>query len=246
MSFMINKTNVWENGYKAVSIIQFFLVIILFISLPLWSKLKNGQETSTEKSKTNSNVLSIPGVKIALLGFFCYCAVEATTGLWGASYLVQIKGISKEIAAGWISTFYLGITLGRFINGFLAIGLNSKTLIRMGQGLISSGVIMLFFVSGWGNLVAILLIGLGCAPIYPSMLHETPNRFGKENSSALMGIQMASAYIGTTFVPPMIGLISDKLSLKIYPVALLALTIIMGISSEIINRKRCYLETKNA
>ncbi|WFA07767.1 MFS transporter [Tissierella sp. Yu-01] len=242
MSFMINKTNVWENGYKAVSIIQFFLVIFLFISLPLWKKFKNGQKTSNEKSKAKRNVLSISGVKIALLGFFGYCAVEATTGLWGASYLVQIKGISKEIAAGWISTFYLGITLGRFINGFLTIGLNSKTLIRIGQSLILSGVIMLFFVSGWGNLIAILFIGLGCAPIYPSMLHETPNRFGKENSSALMGIQMASAYIGTTFVPPIVGLVSDKISLKIYPLALLILTIVMVISSEIINKKGSYIE----
>lgn len=242
MAFMINKTNVWQNGYKAVSIIQFLLVAILFISLPLWNMFKNGQDISNDNSNTNKNVLSIPGVKVALLGFLCYCAVEATTGLWGASYLVQIKGISKDIAAGWISAFYLGITLGRFITGFLTIGLNSKSLIRIGQILILSGVSMLFFVSGWGNMIAILFIGIGCAPIYPSMLHETPNRFGKENSSILMGIQMASAYIGTTFIPPIIGLISDKVSLGIYPVALLVITIIMGISSETMNKKESYVE----
>lgn len=238
MAFMINKTNVWNNGYKTVSIIQFLLVIVLFLSLPLWSKFRNGQENSNEESNSNKNVLSIPGVKVALLGFLCYCAVETTTGLWGASYLVQIKGISKEVAAGWISTFYLGITLGRFINGFLTIGLRSKRLIRIGQILIIMGVILLFTVSGWGNMIAILFIGLGCAPIYPSMLHETPNRFGKENSSILMGIQMASAYIGTTFVPPIVGLVSDKVGLGIYPVALLVLTIIMGISSEIMNKNK--------
>lgn len=236
MSFMLLKTGEWQNGYRMVSIIQFVLVGLLFISLPMWKRFQEGVEVSKEKFTSNEKVLDIPGVKMALLGFFCYCAVETTAGLWGASYMVQIKGISKEIAAGWLTAYYFGITIGRLVNGFLTMKLESKNLIRIGQILIGAGAILLFFVSGWGNMVGLLFIGAGCAPIYPSMLHETPHRFGKENSSRLMGIQMASAYVGTTLVPPVVGLISSQVSLSVYPMAIIILTLLMVVSSEIVNK----------
>jgi len=237
MSTAISQKGSWQNGYLSIAIIQICLVIILLVSLPLWKSFHaNVQEDAIVEDK-NQHVFQLPGIRTALLGFFCYCALESTAGLWGASYLVQTKGVAAAVAAGWISMYYLGIAIGRFINGFITAKWSNPTLIRGGQIIIGIGAILLMiFNQTYVNLLGLILIGLGCAPIFPSMLHETPVRFGKNNSSKLMGMQMAVAYIGATLVPPALGLLSAMVGIQFYPVFILVLLVVMVISSEKINK----------
>lgn len=237
MSVVISQSGLWQKGYLIVAIIQISLVIILLISLPLWKLFREDGQEDTIVEDNNQPILRLQGIRPALLGFFCYCALESTAGLWGASYLVQAKGIAADIAAGWISVYYLGITIGRFLNGFITAKFSNPVLIRNGQLIIGIGaILLLFFNQPFINLVGLVFIGMGCAPIYPSMLHETPVRFGKNNSSKVMGLQMAFAYMGATFMPPILGLIMDKAGIQLYPVFIFVLLIIMVIGSEKINK----------
>lgn len=238
MSAAIASTGNWRNGYLIVACIQISLVFILLFSLPIWRKFKEESgETEEAHGEKDENVLKLPGIFPAMIGFFCYCALESTAGLWGASYLVQSKGISAAVAAGWVSMFYLGITIGRFVNGIFTAKFSNPVLIRVGQVIIGIGaVILLVFDWKFANPIGLTLIGIGCAPIYPSMLHETPVRFGKNNSGSLMGLQMAFAYVGATVIPPVLGLIMGWISTTFYPVFLLILLVIMFLGSEEVNR----------
>lgn len=233
MAACISQIGSWQRGYLIVAVIQACLVIILLLTLPIWRTFNNDlQEGEVIESKDES-IFKLPGIRPALIGFFCYCALESTAGLWGASFLVQTRGVTAAVAAGWVSMYYLGITIGRFINGFITAKLSNPTLIRCGQLVIGIGAcLLLIFNQSYVNLIALILIGMGCAPIYPSMLHETPVRFGKNNSSRLMGIQMAFAYIGTTLVPPMLGLIMGAIGIQFYPIFILMLLVVMFVSSE--------------
>ena len=237
MSLAISKSGAWQNGYLTVAIIQICLVIILLISLPLWKLQGETEQKNIEQEDEKDSLTKLPGIFPAFFGFFFYCALESTAGLWGASYLLLTKGVSAEIAAGWISLYYFGITIGRFFNGFFTAKFSNTALIRCGQLMIGIGAILLiFFSQSYIYLFGLILIGLGCAPIYPSMLHETPVRFGKHNSGKLMGMQMAFAYTGATFVPPVLGLIMGKSGMQFYPLFVLLLLIAMGLSSERTNR----------
>lgn len=239
MSFFIRKNNNWRMGYGVIAILQIILVACLILSLPLWKKFQQEETEQTTDSVDIkiSKLISLPGAKPALTSFFCYCAIEATAGLWGSSYLVTAKGISAEVAARWISLYYLGITIGRFLSGFLSLKMNNKTLIRLGQIIILVGVALLALpLFDIFQMFAFILIGLGCAPIYPAMLHETPNRFGKEISQGIMGIQMAVAYVGGTFMSPLFGLLSKLIGFQWFPAFLLFLVAIMLVSSEMMNK----------
>jgi len=245
MSLFIAKNSGWRKGYFTISMIQFSLVFLLFITLPLWKRFeKNDEEASIDEEKNTEKIspLKIPGVKLVLVSFVCYCAAEATAGLWGSSYLVN-KGLSPDDASIGISLFYGGITLGRFLSGFLTIKLNNCILIRLGQvTCIIGAVCLLLPLPTYFSLVGLILVGLGCAPIYPCMLHETPNRFGISASQSIMGLQMAFAYIGSTFMPPILGFIASKTSIMIFPYFLLCYMLIMLIGSEKINvfiKKNC-------
>ncbi|MGL5314602.1 MAG: MFS transporter [Peptostreptococcaceae bacterium] len=244
MSLYLLKSNGWRMGYATIGIIQAVLVICLFISLPLWKKfeVKDNDEESNSKEVKVSTLLKLPGAKPALLSFFCYCSVELTTGLWASSFLVVNNGMHAELAAKWVSLYYLGITVGRFLAGFIAMKLNNKAMIRMGQIIAVLGALLLVMpIPNSIQLFGLILIGLGCAPIYPAMLHETPNRFGKEMSQGIMGIQMATAYVGSTFVPPLFGMISKFTGFGLLPYFILILIIIMLVSSERTN-VTCYKE----
>lgn len=236
MSARIAKNGSWQNGYQVIAMLQICFVFILFLSLPIWRRFLDKKEEEVVVEEAAKNVFRLPGVSFSLLGFFSYCAIESTAGLWGASYLVLEKGVATDLAAGYISMYYLGITIGRFINGFVT-KLSSKMLIRISQMIILSGaVLMIVSNHNYINLVGLILIGFGCAPIFPSMLHETPNRFGKNNSAKLMGIQMAFAYIGSTFVPPAFGLLSDQIGIQYYPIFILGFLILLVFGSEKINK----------
>ena len=239
MSLYLLRENGWRMGYATIGIIQAILVVCLFISLPLWKKfeVKNNKEENLHSDVKVSALLKLPGAKPALISFFCYCSVELTTGLWASSFLVINNGLSAELAAKWVSLYYLGITVGRFLAGFIAIKLDNKQMIRMGQIIALVGALFLIIpISNNLQLLGLILIGLGCAPIYPAMLHETPNRFGEELSQGIMGIQMATAYVGSTFMPPLFGMISKFSGFGILPYFLLILIIAMLASSEIVSK----------
>ena len=235
MSLFLLNQNGWRIGYATIGIIQAILVICLFISLPLWRQFETTQKVEEEDDNgiKIKSLLKIPGAKPTLIAFFCYCAVELTTGLWASSYLVVNDGLAVELAAKWASFYYLGITVGRFIAGFLTMKLTNKQMIRIGQTICIIGAILLVLpITSVFKLIGLIFIGLGCAPIYPAMLHETPNRFGKELSQRLMGIQMATAYVGSTLIPPLFGALSKVLGLQMLPYFLLIFLIIMLVSSE--------------
>ena len=240
MSVYLLKDNGWRLGYATIGIIQAILVVCLFISLPIWRKFEAPNNNEEEKSSEVkvSILLKLPGAKAALISFLCYCAVELTTGLWASSFLVMNNGLSTERAAKWVSFYYLGITVGRFLSGFMAMKFNNKQMIRIGQVIsILGAAILTLSLSESLQLAGLIAIGLGCAPIYPAMLHETPNRFGKELSQGIMGIQMATAYIGSTFIPPLFGAISQLIGFKFLPIFLLIFMVIMLVSSEHVNKK---------
>jgi fucose permease len=256
ISQFISRGESWRNGYLAVSLIQFGLVALLFFTLPLWDKVAKltrkedpassaaspESSTSTEPPPTIAHKgiffpLRLEGVKAVLLVFLFYCGVESTVGLWSSSFLVTIKGLDVATAASWVSLFYGSITLGRFISGFVTMRMTSKTLIRAGQISILIGVLLLLLpLPTTFSLISLILIGLGCAPIFPSMLHETPNRFGHENAQYVMGFQMAVAYIGATFLPPLFGFIASNTTFALLPYFLLVYISVMLISAETVNR----------
>ncbi len=235
MSFAIARQGAWQLGYRIVALIQIVLVLILMASLPIWRIFHDrlGSSQAPAEGGSRSRIRMLPGIRPALLGFFSYCALETTAGLWGASYLVQTRGVTASIAAGWVSLYYLGITLGRFANGILTARFSNPTLIRGGQVLIGTGAgLLLLFSHPAVSMAGLILIGLGCAPIFPSMLHETPVRFGAENTIRLMGLQMAFAYMGTTLVPPTLGLLMAATGVRFYPALLGILLAVLLASSE--------------
>lgn len=249
MAFWIAKDSQWRIGYLSVGLIQSALVLILLCSLPLWKKIggrnaaenTNAEAAEVQTAETASvplrKVLHLPRAKPALLAFFCYCGLEVTAGLWGSSYAVSGYGVSTEVAAGWASLFYLGITLGRLVSGFVSIKLSGTALVRMGEVAIALGVVVLLLPLPVERIpVAFCLIGIGCAPIYPALLHQTPRVFGASLSQSMMGVQMACAYIGSTFMPPLFGLVGQGISLKVLPVFLIVLLLIMTCSSEKVAR----------
>ncbi len=242
MSLFLATENGWRKGYGTIGTMQAGLVICLVLSLPLWKKMEKKQE-KTNKAEPDTKItslLNLRGAKPALFSFLCYCAVEATTGLWGSTYLVMYKHISAETAARWIATYYLGITIGRFLTGFISIYMDNRKMIRMGQVTIAIGVIsMILPFSVYFQMIGLILIGLGCAPIYPAMLHETPVRFGAERSQGIMGIQMAVAYVGSTFMPPLFGLIATITGFAVLPLFLMTFAVLMLMTSEIVGRE-CY------
>ena len=237
MGFALSHGFGWSAGYQYIAIVQVILTVILFISLPLWNnrkahELSKSIQISKEYSKTLSfaEVLRIPGAKNILIMFFCYCAIEQTAGLWASSYMVLYGSVSHVVAAGWASLFYVGITAGRFISGFLTMRFNDETMIRLGQLVMILGILVLLLpLPNHIALVAgFVIIGLGCAPIYPCVIHSTPHYFGADKSQAIVGMQMASAYIGSMLMPAIFGFIGQNVSMSLLPAYLIILLSIMS------------------
>ena len=226
----------WPAGYHIIAVMQVVLTIILFASLPLWKERKDEvQADSGHKRNPLSlrEIFRIPGAREILVAFFCYSAVEQTCGLWASSFLNLSKGISAEQAASFGAMFFIGITVGRAINGFLAMRMHDESMIRMGQVLILFGIVTVMLPAGDAvALAGLILIGLGCAPIYPCIIHSTPTHFGKDKSQAIIGVQMAAAYIGTMLMPPLFGILANHLSISLLPIYLLVLLAIMAFMHE--------------
>lgn len=241
MGYSLAVYNSWPRGYLTVGFIQTGLVAVLIISLPVWirqAQLMRENQPVEHKHHNLMSALRIRGVRQILLAFFAYCALEATAGLWASTYLVLHRGMTAEAAARWGSLFFLGITFGRFLNGFIADRLGNRTMIRVGLAIIAIGLTIVLLPQPVDLicLIGLVLVGLGCAPVYPCIIHETPRNFGAENSQAIIGIQMASAYTGTTLMPPLFGLIAKGLSISLYPVFLGVMLVMMLVMTEWQNR----------
>ena len=244
MGYALSKEMGWNSGYRIISIVQIVLTVVLMLSLPLWEKRTqvishNGKEI-TVKALSLREIMRIAGVKEVMLCFFCYCAVEQTTSLWASSYLTLYKGVSPDIAASFAGMFFIGITIGRALSGFITMKLNDIQMIRMGQLIIALGVITMLLPLGKNvSLVGLIMIGLGCAPIYPCIIHSTPSHFGADKSQAIIGVQMASAYVGTCIMPPIFGLIASYITVALLPVFLLIILILMVVMHELLTKKTC-------
>lgn len=243
MGFALTGGMTWNGGYRIISMIQIVLTILLVVSLPLW-KGKNSSGSSSENSQAQPsalsirNILRIPGAKEVMVCFFCYCAVEQTAALWASSYLTLYKGVPAETAARFAGMFFIGITVGRALSGFITMKLNDVQMIRLGQGLIGAGVLIMLLPLGAGaSLAGLIIIGLGCAPIYPCIIHSTPDRFGADRSQAIIGVQMASAYVGTCLMPPLFGLITNHVSVSLFPVYMLVILVLMTVMHELLTKK---------
>lgn len=238
MGFTLSLGQEWNKGYFYISIIQIVLTLILIFSLPLWKNRPVLEDEATgeaieTKVLSLPEILQLPGAKAVMIAFFCYCALEQTAGLWASSYLVLHHGIDAQTAANYASLFYLGITAGRAISGFITMKLNDKQMIRLGCGIIFIGIVLLFLpIGGNVTLLGLIVVGLGCAPVYPCIIHSTPDHFGADKSQAIVGVQMASAYVGSCIAPPIFGLIANHISIKLYPVYLMAILVLMFVMHE--------------
>ncbi|MEW9939123.1 sugar MFS transporter [Clostridium butyricum] len=231
----------WNSGYGYIAVLQIVLTIILIFSLPLWknrAEEKNADDVNA-KTLTLKEIIKISGAKEIMITFVCYCALEQTTGLWASSYLTLHKGISADKAASFASMFFIGITIGRAFSGFITMKLSDSKMIRLGQGVAAIGIITLMLPFGeYISLIGLIMIGLGCAPIYPCIIHSTPEYFGADKSQAIIGVQMASAYIGTLLMPPIFGLIAEYINVSLYPVYLFIVMIFMVVMHEALLRKK--------
>lgn len=245
LSFFIARGS-WENGYLTIGILQLALVVIIATALPRWKKIEQADTRMAaedeEKQQSKKSVIQQSSVKLSVLSFFLYSAIETTTGLWSSTYLVEYKALPPELAARWTSLFFLGITVGRLVSGFLTYTINNKNLIRIGQVICAAGsVVLILPLPDFFSMIGLLLVGLGCAPMYPSMMHDTPNRFGRSASQSVMGLQVAFAYIGSSIMPLVFSGLVSMNTIALFPYYILFSIILMTWSSEKMNH---YLFTK--
>lgn len=227
MSYALTHT-VWNDGYRAVSYIQFGIAVLTVLALPLW-KINKAENTQEQGSAVLGikGAFKIKGVPYLLSGFLSYCAAESTTMLWASSYLEGARGASKEEAAAYGSLFFIGITAGRFLSGFISDKLGDNKMIRLGTGIAILGALCIAVPIKIVTIIGFIVIGLGCAPVYPCIIHSTPSNFGAENSQGIIGIQMASAYVGSTFMPPLFGLIANHVSIYLMPLYIIFFFILL-------------------
>ncbi|MBW3089869.1 MFS transporter [Bifidobacterium miconisargentati] len=256
MGFALSGGQGWPWGYRYIAILQVILTVVLVLSLPLWkSRKRTAAEVTTDETKGAgvggaagaerkplgvAGVLAIRGAKEILIMFFCYCAIETTAGLWASSYMVLHGGVDKITAASWASLFYVGITVGRALSGFLTMKLADPAMIRLGQVLVLAGIVTMLIPlpHHLGIVVGLVVVGLGCAPIYPCVIHSTPTYFGEENSQAIVGVQMACAYMGSLVMPPVFGLIAQYVTIALYPWYLLLFLVLMTVMHERLRKLR--------
>lgn len=244
LGFVLTGGGVWNTGYKVIALMQVVLTIILVVSLPLWKKRETivdekGEEVPAQ-ALSMKEIFAIRGAKEIMIAFFCYCALEQTAGLWASSYMVLHKGVPEAVAASYASMFYIGITVGRFFSGFLTMKFNDKQMIHLGMTVLSLGVIILFLpLSEYIALAGFILIGVGCAPIYPCIIHSTPDIFGADKSQAIVGVQMASAYMGSLLMPSVFGIVANHITVALLPFYLCVILVLMIVMYERLVKRVC-------
>lgn len=266
MSYALGTALGWAGGYRIIGGIQVFILIVLVATLPIWKRAghsapekglalgktapslgDSAAEASTapdsqKESRKSAGLigsLKISGVPLVLLGFFGYCAAEATVMSWSGTYFYETYSLCEEQAASLGALFFIGMTVGRFASGFISNRLGDKNMIRLGLGISAVGLILVALPLSLGFAIAgVLLIGLGFAPVYPSIIHATPENFGEENSQAIIGIQMASAYLGSTLAPPIFGLIAEVASTRLLPLYMAVFATLCFIMLELLFRRK--------
>ncbi len=230
MSWALTRSG-WQLGYRTVALMQLAIGAVLVLTLPLWRAHSGGEEQSARAGQVLGirGALKIKGAPTLFVGFFAYCGAEGTSILWASSYLAGERGFSAEHAAASAAVLYVGITLGRFISGFIADKVGDRGMIRLGTGVVAAALAVLALPGGGelGALLGLGLLGLGNAPVYPAIIHATPANFGAENSQGIIGMQMASAYVGSTLMPPLFGLIANRAGLFWMPLFLALLILLM-------------------
>jgi fucose permease len=239
LSYGMIRSGSWRWGYFAIGGIQLALVLILILALPLWKIISEGKEETETSQKLKFRMLfRLKGIKLSLASFFCYCSMEASIGVWGSSYLVMVKNVSAGLAAQWISLYFLGITLGRLFSGFLTIKLSNRQLIRLGYVIVSLGIFMALLPFGSTMYpVRFFLLGIGCAPIFPSFMHDTPTNFGKEYSQSVIGLQMAGGFLGAAVTPALFGVVTTHIGYGFFFPFLFILLMGFTITVEMLNKK---------
>lgn len=249
MGFVLQRGEHWSRGYFVISLIQISLTIALFCSLPLWRKHAEDESSAqapnstaeasapapnptashiSKKPLSLKEIFRIPGSKESMASFYGYCALEQTVGLWAGSFMVLSLGMEEKLAASFVALFYFGISFGRFLSGFFTMKWRDEQMVLGGSAIVFLGICLLF--TPWSKamvLPALILIGLGCAPVYPSVIHSTPYNFGAEHSSALIGVQMAAAYVGTLLMPPLFGIFGRAFGMGLFPYYSLLLLLFM-------------------
>ena len=229
----------WRTGYSTVSLIQIILTVFLFLTLPLWKRPSSDVASEDYEAPLGlRDALRIKGVKEMLVAFFGYCGFEVTAALWAASYLVEHRGVDAETAAAFAALFYVGMTGGRLVCGFISDRIGDRNMIRIGSTVTLAGLVMILLPldSPVLSLAGLVVIGVGAAPVYPSIIHSTPRNFGRENSHAIVGIQMASAYTGSTLLPPLFGLVAQYIHIGLYPLYMALLIVLSFVMSERVNK----------
>ena len=245
MSYALGTAQGWAGGYRIIGTVQIIIALILVAALPLWNKAghSSAEQSSVDESAPRESLglfgsLKIPGVPLVLLGFLGYCAAESTVMVWASTYFFEAKQTGEELAAAMGSLFYIGMTVGRFLSGFISNRVGDKNMIRVGLAISVVGVAVVAIPSNLTvAIIGFLLIGLGFAPIYPSIIHSTPNSFGKENSQAIIGIQMAAAYLGATLAPPIFGLVANYIDVRLLPLYLAFFMIMSVLMLELLNKR---------
>lgn len=231
----------WRKGYMTLGIVQMVIFVIVLISLPLWKKQQKLSQADTSQHNPNmtyKEILRTKGVILSMLVFIIYCAAEFAIGQWGASYLVSVRSLGAALAGTLIGTYYAGITIGRIVSGFISFKFTNKQLILMGIFLfLGATVLLLFNLPIYILYIGFFLQGIGLAPIFPSLTHETPRRFGCDKSQHIIGLQMASAYTGASILPALFGILARNTSLQIYPFFILSLGIIMYLLNQLLTSK---------
>ena len=242
MGWVLTGGGAWPTGYRIIAAMQVALTLVIVLSLPLWRKRPGAQDAASQDAPARplplGQLIRMSGAREVILTFFCYCALESTAGLWASTYLVIHHGVAEEIAATCASLFYIGITVGRGVNGFLTAKFTDTQLVRASFVMMSAGVIVLLLPLGqFAAMAGMVFLGLGCAPVYPCIIHATPARFGAEKSQAFIGVQMAAAYLGTTTMPPLFGLLGRVVDMRVFPVFLAVVLGVMAFTHEQLVRK---------
>ena len=229
MGFVLSTGRHWSGGYRAVGSVQLCLALVIFLSIPLWKRAGSSADAAQQTDALSlRQTTALPGAKAAMAVFFAYCALEQTAGLWASSYLALQRGVDSETAAFFGSLFFMGITAGRGLSGFLALKLNDRKMILLGFALTAFGIAALLLPGQLPALAGLVLIGLGCAPIYPSMMHATPHYFGTQNSQSMIGLQAASASAGVCLMPAAFGFIASRIGVALMPLYLLIMLAVMA------------------
>ena len=241
LSALLSSGFTWKAGYRGVSILQFAQSILLFSTLHMWHGESAKTEEKTAKVLSIREVLALPGAKQGLLGFTCYCAVEQTFMIWSATYLVMSRGFDAAAAASLGALFFIGMTVGRGVSGFMAMKLLPRQMVCLGQAMMVIGCALLLVPARAVAVFGLLFMGLGCAPVYPNIVQDTPRNYGAENSQSVIGMQMAFAYTGSLLAPSVFGWVAEFAGYRAMPVFALVLTaacaLLLARQQRIVNRK---------